>query len=818
MMFLLLLTACGAPFSTAPDIEEVVTDRFVVFDGEPLEIKGSYSITNDFVFTYYVQNAVALIDMHGFVTRDREWELPVHSQALGYMTYDAETLGGTFDLNLPAVPRGEFNDVDNNGQTDAGVQIFVVGYSPNLYGDPFMAGDDRLLGWPSYLTSARTDPGRDNEVIGGMLVVWAPDADQQFPIGFGDDDLLFTADDPAAPIGAGYTIVDLDQVPFAFIKAPSVEMTLYEPKDAAIKDFSSLSYTAAFDAMFETVRREYAFNGVEGKEPDWDALYAELKPRVEKAETDRDARAFYFALRDFTWAFKDGHVGFNGGQYASEDFTQATAGGYGFAIRELDNGQAVVIYVLEGGPAAQMGMQVGARVSAFNGEPIRDAIGKARTYALQSSDFAMRYQQARYLLRAGVGQTAEVTFANPGESEQTVSLTAIAERQSFNRTSIYFGVDAQPILPVDSEIIASGNASIGYVRINSNFDDLYLVIRLFERALQQFEARDVAGVIIDMRYNTGGAPLGLAGFLTDQEIMLGQSEYFSDATGKFEPRGLPDKVLPNENQYLFGKTVLLVGQACYSACEFEAYAFSQVPGMITVGQYPTAGIYAEVARGQFSLPEGFSLQVPTGRVVLADGSIFLEGQGVPPTLRVPVDETTVYTTEDVVLQAGIKAVLEPLGAGIVPSAPPKVASASEAEAALSSGANFLEDVARERYEEADYSAPGTLNFTVVLNRSETLIWGYAWCASDAATLEQNFSEIDLKFTLNGRDVPVDAFAVFNVASGGLQCRLIYTALSDWKGGEHSLTTAVTFRQSINDGSADYEAGDYVSDYKVYVKP
>ncbi|HRQ25033.1 MAG TPA: hypothetical protein PLF42_16515, partial [Anaerolineales bacterium] len=79
MMFLLLLTACGAPFSTAPDIEEVVTDRFVVFDGEPLEIKGSYSITNDFVFTYYVQNAVALIDMHGFVTRDREWELPVHS-------------------------------------------------------------------------------------------------------------------------------------------------------------------------------------------------------------------------------------------------------------------------------------------------------------------------------------------------------------------------------------------------------------------------------------------------------------------------------------------------------------------------------------------------------------------------------------------------------------------------------------------------------------------------------------------------------------------------------------------------------------------
>ena len=43
--------------------------------GEPVEITGSYSVTNDFVFTYYVENAVALLDMHGFVIRDQEWEL-----------------------------------------------------------------------------------------------------------------------------------------------------------------------------------------------------------------------------------------------------------------------------------------------------------------------------------------------------------------------------------------------------------------------------------------------------------------------------------------------------------------------------------------------------------------------------------------------------------------------------------------------------------------------------------------------------------------------------------------------------------------------
>jgi C-terminal processing protease CtpA/Prc len=786
---------------------------------QPFQVQGSYTVTNGFVLeTYIVMNAVGLVDMHGFVIRDMEWEIPLESQTLGYMSFDPLTLSGEFDLNLPVRPEGMFNDVDNNGRQDAGVQIFALAYSPNLAGGPFAEGDDRSYGWPSYLASVLTDSENNDEVVGGKLIVWAPDADQQFPVGFGDDGLLFTADDPAAPIPAGYTLVDLDKAPFEFSRTATFEMMLHEPKEYELKDFSTQSYTEAFDNMFEFVRTNYAFNGIEGKQPEWDSLYVELSPRVEKAEQEKDPNTFYLALRDFTWAFKDGHVGLDGGQFANQDFNQATSGGYGFAIRELDNGQVVVMYVLENGPAAQAGIELGARVTAFDGKPVNEAISEAQSYAIQSTDVHIRYQQARYLLRTQPGVEAAVTFVNPGGESQTVTLTAVAERESFSRTSIFYGVDADFLLPVEYRIIREGNAEIGYVAINSYYDDLNLIIRLFERALKQFEEREVQGIVIDMRYNGGGNPLGLAGLLYDQEILLGQEESFSERTGQFEPEGVRGKVLPNVNQYSFTKTVLLVGPACASACEQEAYSFSQVPGMIVVGQYPTGGIFADVARGQIALPEGFFLQVPTTRLTLPDGSLFLEGKGVPPTLKVPVDETTVFSGDDIVLQAGIKAVLEPLGAGIVPSAPPKVASASEAEAALSSGANFLEDVARERYEEADYSAPGTLNFTVVLNRSETLIWAYAWCASDAATLEQNFSQIDLKFTLNGRDVPVDAFAVFNVASGGLQCRLIYTALSDWKGGEHSLTTVVAFRQSINDGSADYEAGDYVSDYRVYVKP
>jgi C-terminal processing protease CtpA/Prc len=608
-------------------------------------ITGEFEYTNDIITVYYVEHAVGLVDLYGFVTRDEEWELPVDSQVLGPLTIDTEQQRGTFRLLLPARPAGTMVDVDNDRQRDAGVQVFVVAYWPNLYGSPFSEGDDRSFGWPAYLASTVNDPENNDEVTGGKLVVWAPDDAQQFPTDFGPDGLLFTDDDPVGPLPAGYSVIDLDRRPFAIERDREVQVTLYEPPDAAIKDFSDLSYTKAFDAMFNKVRVEYAFNGIPGKAPDWDSLYAELAPRVAEAERQADRRAFFDALFDFAYAFRDGHVGVSS-PLSGALFRERASGGYGFAIRELDDGRALVVFVTRNGPADRAGMQVGAELLAFNGTPVKEAIAAVEPLSGPfSTDFALRYQQARYLLRAPVGTSAQVTFANPRRAPQTVTLRAVEERDSFLATSIY--EERNPAaLPVEFEQRPSG---VGYIRINANYDDLNLLIRLFERALKTFDDLDVPGIIIDMRQNNGGAPLGLAGFLTDQEIIIGQDEYYSERTGRFEPEGPVDKILPNQNQYRFDKIVLLVGQACFSACEYESYGFSRVPGVIVVGETPTAGVYAEVSRGQYVLPDGIFLQIPTGRTVLPDGTPLLEGVGVVPTIRIPVTAETVLSDRDVVL-------------------------------------------------------------------------------------------------------------------------------------------------------------------------
>lgn len=303
------------------------------------------------------------------------------------------------------------------------------------------------------------------------------------------------------------------------------------------------------------------------------------------------------------------------------------------------------------------GIQVGAEISVVDGMPVGEAIENTQVFDPQSTDFGRRYEKVLMLLRGTAGEPVTLTYRNPGGQERTVSMVSQLEIDSFKytyrdgmHTSLY-----DDALPAEYEILPEG---IGYVKINSNYDDLNLLVRLFERALQTFEENGIPYLIIDMRKNLGGANLGLAGFLYDEEIPLGQLEYYSERTGQFEPEGPRDKVLPNVEQYAFEKMVLLVDQFCYSACELESYGFSQVPGMTVMGQFPTAGVEAEVARGEFLMPDGITLNIPTGRFTNPDGSLFLEGEGVVPDVQLAVDAESVLSEQDIVLQRAIAYILQ----------------------------------------------------------------------------------------------------------------------------------------------------------------
>ena len=220
-------------------------------------------------------------------------------------------------------------------------------------------------------------------------------------------------------------------------------------------------------------------------------------------------------------------------------------------------------------------------------------------FGLQSSDFAILYEKAIMLTRTKPNGQATITFANPGGSSQSVTLTAVSNQAEVDDLIKELGQSPTPnLLPINLKTLTVSGTDIGYIQVNTNMDDLNLELKLFERGLKDFQQNKVTGIIIDLRDNGGGVPLGLAGFLTNQTINLGQLEYYNKLTGKFEPQDQPDQILPNQEQYHFDKIAVLVGLNCDSACELEAYGFSKVPGAVVVGEYPTAGVEAEVSRAR----------------------------------------------------------------------------------------------------------------------------------------------------------------------------------------------------------------------------
>lgn len=631
----------STPLAAAPIVNE---------QGGPVVLQGDVTYTNPYFTIGIAEPLIVLEDQAGFIDRNPGFVLPRSSQTLGQITSDFLDSPFSYSLALPIEPQGTLRDVDNDGTGDKGVMVFAVAYWANKFGDPFLEQRDLFGGgWSTaYASTLVTNlASRRNEIIGGKVLVYAPDARQGFPMGFGDDGLLFTADDPVTGLPAGYTVVNLDTTPFTFDRSREAQIDLLEPEFAALNDFSNLDYDAAFDALIDLLRREYAFTAY--KQIDWDALAATFGLRMEAAAQNNSRAAYVDALRDFAYAIPDGHIQ---GPGPSSAMRARIEGGIGLTVREVDDGSVIAVFVAANSPADEAGIRPGDRIVSVDGTPIRahvDAIVPLN--APFSTEHVRRLQQLRQAMRFPLGATVELGTIPAGESSETqVSLTAINET-----TSLQFGLPQQTgyELPLDYQLLPSGYV---YVRLYSFFDNELLTVQLWERLMQTLRSRNAPGLIVDLRNNTGGR-----GFLADQ-----MAAYFFDTpwvlgnTGRydaelddfyFDPRTAQRFYLPAEELRYHGPVAVLVGPNCSSACEFFAYAMTQADRATIVGHYPTAGLGGSI--DLVVMPDGQRFQFTAGRAVDAAGNIHIEGIGIVPDLRVPVTADTLLT-DDAVLEAAIR--------------------------------------------------------------------------------------------------------------------------------------------------------------------
>lgn len=649
LVVLSFFSSAASPVALAQTIPpaDIVND-----EGGAVAVSGVVTYTNAFFTLGVAAPMVILEDQAGFVDRNEGFILPKESQTLGQITSDFYTSPFSYTIALPIEPQASLRDVDNDEGEDTGVMVYAIAYWTNTFGDPFLEERDLAGGgWSTAYASTRVsdDVSTRREIIGGKFLVYAPDDQQGFPTGFGADGLLFTEDDPTSGLPQGYTVVDMDTDPFTFDRSREPVIDLIEPEGTALDDFSSMSYSEAFDAMIEKMSKEYAFTEYKGI--DWEAKSAEFRPRFVEAEEAQDVRAYLTALRDFAWSIPDGHVS---GPNLGDEFSLATGGGLGIAVRELDDGRVLVNFLLEGSPAAEAGIEEKTEILAINGEPISEAISNTVAWSAPfSTEHSKHLQQLRYVTRFPVGTKVELTFKNPGDTEEeTVELEAVPERESFSFSSFNVGRTGFE-QPVEYELLDEG---YGYAKIYSFADNDLLSVQLWERMIRTLNAAQVPGLIIDMRQNGGGSGFladQMAAYFFDESLELGNAGQYDEETGDFffDERTIDRFYLPAEDLRYHGKLALLIGPNCNSACEFFSYDMTLQDRAAVVGQYPTAGLGGSVQ--QFRMPEGEMFQFTVGRAVDMNGEIHIEGKGVPPTVKVPVDEETLFGDGDPILEAAV---------------------------------------------------------------------------------------------------------------------------------------------------------------------
>ncbi len=441
----------------------------------------------------------------------------------------------------------------------------------------------------------------------------------------------------------------MDTSPFTFDRSKNPKIDLIEGEGAEQEDFSSLSYTKAFDAMIDMFQKKYAYT--EFKNIDWAAKKAEFAPRIADAEKNNDSAAYQNVLRDFIWSIPDGHLS---APIDNQEFADATGGGLGLAIRELDDKRVIVNYILDGGPADSAGIKLKAEIISINGTPIDEALSATVPWSSPfSSDHVRRLQQLRYVIRFPLDTDVTVEYKNPGDSEATTAkMKTVDERTSFSFSSLNRGLTGVE-LPVEFKMLDNG---LMYVKIYSFFDSTRLTIQLWERLISTLNQNQIPGLIIDMRQNGGGSGFladEMAAYFFDEELDTGNAASYDEALGKFytDPELESKLILPPENLRFSGKIAVLVGPSCSSACEFFSYDMTLQDRAAIVGQYPTGGLGG--GQTTYVMPDGVQLQYSTGRNVDAQGNINIEGTGIAPTVKVPVDEETLFADGDPVLDAAV---------------------------------------------------------------------------------------------------------------------------------------------------------------------
>jgi len=175
----------------------------------------------------------------------------------------------------------------------------------------------------------------------------------------------------------------------------------------------------------------------------------------------------------------------------------------------------------------------------------------------------------------------------------------------------------------------------------------------------------------------------------------------------------------------------------------------------------------------------------------------------------------------IALSMGTLVIMSCLLPGMISLTPtPKMENDTEVVIETLNGGDWipLYSLVPEQYSEEEIAQPGVIKYTATITNDLPVYFSYGWCTTDEQILQQNFEHITVELYLNDDKLADNVIHVLSsTLTNGLVCADFGVLLSEWPAGTYNLKSVAIFDEKINDGMADYLAGDYVTEFTVTVE-
>jgi carboxyl-terminal processing protease len=385
----------------------------------------------------------------------------------------------------------------------------------------------------------------------------------------------------------------------------------------------------SFEKVWTTIRDKHWEKKPGGL--DWEAIHAEFRPRIDKAQNTDEVRAL---LREMLGRLHQTHFGIIPStvyQAMGPADAEEGDGSSGIDLRVLD-GQAVVTRVDSGSPAERAGVKPGWVVVSAKGTALAPVIR-----AMASDPTLLELQLTRALLArlsGPIGKTVHAEFLDAGGATVSRELGLAEPRGQASS----FGNLPEMHVWFESKNIDGA----GYIAFNE-FLDLPRVMGSFGTAVQA--CKNCSGLIVDLRGNPGGIggmAVGMAGFLVEKADQRLGTMYTRDTTLNF---------VINPRPQVFEGPVAILIDAC-SASTSEIFA----GGLKDLGRarvFGTRSAAAALPSAIERLPNGDGFQYAIANYV-SEGGQPLEGIGVKPDEEVKLTRDALLAGHDSAIDAALR--------------------------------------------------------------------------------------------------------------------------------------------------------------------